>query len=621
MGSGFGVRRAVISELAALCVGLVLLASVFAGAARAQTRLTVLGHPCVTQSNGGRFCQTTEAGPGLTVNGVPSFDGTPLDVDVSLPPASFGNGPFPTIVMLGGWGGSKTQFETPNPAGNGTTSYDYNNTYYALQGYAVVNYAPRGFGHSCGGGPTVAATFEPGDPCANGYVQLADPSYEGRDAQYLLGVLVDEGITNPDEIGVTGTSYGAGQALELAYLNDEVRLPDGSFVPWTSPDGTPLSIAAAWVRYGWSDLVDAMLPNGRYLDSQVAPFQQSLNPIGIEREDAVNSLYQQGEQQGYYCGMSPATTPCEDPQSNLMALLPALGNEDGSTQAAASVLYGYHQAYGLPGVPSPLLLESGWTDDLYPPEQAIRVYNQVSSFTPVTLQFGDVGHNPADNKSTVTQAFASQGNAFWGAYLQHRGSPPAPGSVTAYTQTCPLTAPDGGPYTAWSYSTLSTGQISFGAAAQQTVTPAGEPAVSGHLPLAAASACNTVATQNAASTAVYSYTSNGFTMLGLPTVTATVNTSGPNGQLDSQLFDVMPNGQELLVSRGAYALSNNQNGTITFQLRGNGYYFAPGDVVKLVLLGADQPFLEPSNSPFRVTVSNLTISLPTVRSGGQLHHK
>jgi hypothetical protein len=44
------------------------------------------GHACITRTDGTRFCPTTDAGPGQTVDGVPSFDGVPLDVDVMLPP-------------------------------------------------------------------------------------------------------------------------------------------------------------------------------------------------------------------------------------------------------------------------------------------------------------------------------------------------------------------------------------------------------------------------------------------------------------------------------------------------------------------------------------------------------
>jgi fermentation-respiration switch protein FrsA (DUF1100 family) len=553
------------------------------------------------------------------VNGVPSFDGVPLDVDVTLPPASTGPGPYPTIVMLHGWGGSKTDFESTNPDGDGSVTYHYNNAYYASQGYAVVNYTARGFGHSCGGGPAATATYTPGDPCANGYIRLADTRYEARDTQYLLGLLVDQRITKPSAIGATGISYGGGQSMELAYLRNRVRLPDGSFTAWTSPNGTPLSITGAWPRWPWSDLVDALLPNGRFLDNQVAPPQQSLNPPGIELFSWVGVLYSAGQATGYYCGASPATAPCQNPDANLTNDYTVVnaGEPYGSAaQSIASEIYAHHQAYGVPGTPSPLLIENGWTDDLFPPEQAIRVYNQVASSTPVTLQFGDLGHSRASNKPTVNKPFNDEGSAFFAAYLQGSGQPPAPGSVTAYTQTCPESAPDGGPYQAASYSALSTGTITFASNAPQTVTATGDPTASSAFDpianLGTQSACKTITAETAPGTAAYTYRSNGFTMLGLPTVTATIKTSGDFGELDSQLFDVMPDGTERLISRGAYRLTDNQSGEITFQLHGNGYYFPAGDEVKLVLLGSDAPYLRKSNDQtFTVRVSKVTVSLPT----------
>jgi hypothetical protein len=81
-----------------------------------------------------------------------------------------------------------------------------------------------------------------------------------------------------------------GQSIELAYLRNRIRLPDGSFAPWRSPKGTRLSIRAAYPRWPWSDLVDALLPHGRFLDTQVAPPDQSRNPIGVEIQSYVSGL-------------------------------------------------------------------------------------------------------------------------------------------------------------------------------------------------------------------------------------------------------------------------------------------------------------------------------------------
>jgi predicted acyl esterase len=61
-------------------------------------------------------------------------------------------------------------------------------------------------------------------------------------------------------------------------------------------------------------------------------------------------------------------------------------------------------------------------------------------------------------------------------------------------------------------------------------------------------------------------------------------------------------------------LTAGQTGQVSFQLHGNGYAFAPGHAAKLVLAGSDIPYLRPSNNlAFLVQVSNLTVSLPTVK--------
>jgi fermentation-respiration switch protein FrsA (DUF1100 family) len=577
-------------------------------------RPTPFGHACTTQSDGTRFCPTTDGGAGQTVDGVPSFDGVPLDIDVTLPPSSAKGPPYPTLVMLHGWGGDKTAFESSDPNGDGSNTYHYNNDYFARQGYAVVNYTARGFGHSCGGGPS---GYHSG-PCGQGYIRLADTRYEARDTQYLLGVLVDQHIADPGALAVTGISYGGGQSLELAYLRNRIRKPDGTFATWTSPKGVKLRIAAAWPRWPWSDLVDALTPNGRFVDTQLASPGQSLDPIGIEIRSYVSGLYTLGKETGYYCGDAPASSPCANADADLTGDFALVNAGEPYSPTAVSRLreiYADHQAYGLSGTPAPLLVENGWTDDLFPPEQAIRVYNQVAGKSPVSLQFGDLGHSRGSNKAATNQALNAQGGAFFDRYLRGAAGGPAPGSVTAYTQTCPASEPDGGPFVAASYRQLATGAVSFGSAAPQTVTASGDPPASAAFdPIAGTSdACKTISSSDAAGTATYTYpTPSGFTMLGLPTVTATVQTLGDFGELDSMLFDVAPDGTERLISRGAYRLTSNQSGQITFQLHGNGYAFAPGDTAKLVLLGNDDPYMRASNNvSFSVQVSNVTVSLPT----------
>ncbi len=569
--------------------------------ARSVLEPTPLGHACSAE-NGVRFCPTASLS-----QRVPTFDGVALDVDVTLPAS--GKGPFPTIVMLHGWGGSKTAFESTTPAGDGNETYDYNNVYYAQHGFAVVNYSARGWGNSCGTAESRAA-----GGCEEGWIRLADQRYEARDTQYLLGLLVDEHIAKAGALGVTGISYGGGQSIELAYLKNRIRLPNGEYAPWLSPAGKPLAIKAAYPRWPWSDLVAALEPNGRFLDTGVAPFGQSYEPTGVEIQSYVSGLIAEGEASGY---ISP---PGADPEAELekwYSLINAGEPYLVEAEAIAHQIYDFHQGYGIPlsGRPAPMLLESGWTDDLFPVEQSLRVYNALRGGRgQVALMFGDLGHSPGTNKVNTDEAFNEEAAGFFTAKLKHEGQAPANGSVTAYTETCPSAAPGGGPYTASSWSALHPHTVTFGGAGAQTITSAGgNSTVAAELdPIANSEACKTVPSETEPDTASYTHASSGFTLMGLPTVTATIKSTGTFGELASRLWDVLPSGEERLISRGIYRLTEGQQGNITFQLHGSGYTFAAGDTVKLELLGRDAPYYRASNGTFAIEVSNLTVSLPTL---------
>jgi predicted acyl esterase len=607
--------------LAATAVASLALA---AAAPTGAAPLTPFGHPCVAQ-DGVRFCPTADS-----ASRVPSFDGIPLDVDVTLPEK--GKGPFPTIVMLHGFGGSKTDFETTTPAGpapeeagNGSTIYRYNNDFYAHRGYAVVNYTARGFGNSCGGG----VTGDHSGACGAGYIRLADSRYEARDTQYLLGMLADEGVARPRDIGVTGISYGGGQSIELAFLADQIRKPNGKLAPWRSPGGKKMKIAAAYPRWPWSDLVAALIPNGRFLDTAPAPVEQSLNPLGVPISSYLSGLYLSGVIKGYYCGGALASTPCADPQANITQDKAYIDAGQPFTAEALTAVKGiYRNKGGYPlrflkgaSAPAPLLIESGWTDELFPVEQGLRVYDYLRSLdkkAPVSLQFGDLGHSRGSNKAATNHYFNNQAAKFFAAHLlgaKKKG--PAPGAVTAFTQTCPLAAPDGGPYKSVGWKALHPGNFGFGSSGEEEFSSAG-----GDASVAKAfdpvfgttDACKTIPIAAEPNVATISRpVAQGFTLLGLPTVSAKVFSTGQYGQIDARLWDLSPEGTQLLVSRGTYALENGQRGTIEFQLHGNGYRFAKGHTVQLELLGRDSPYYQPGNVPFTVRTAQLSVSLPTLQ--------
>jgi fermentation-respiration switch protein FrsA (DUF1100 family) len=596
-----GNRRLARILLGWLTVAVGLLAAPSVAAAEPQP----FGHPCKAQ-DGVRFCPTE-----TLAQRVPSWDGVPLDADVTLP--SSGTGPWPTIVMMHGWSSSKTEMESSTAAGGGLGFYEYNNIYFAQHGYAVLNYSSRGFGNSCGSAESRANT----PACEEGFTRLADTRYESRDTQYLLGLLADERIVKPRDIGVTGASYGGGQTVELAYLKNRIRLTSGELAPWRSPKGKRMEIKAAYARWPWSDLLDALVPNGRFRDDEVAPRGQSYEPFGVELESVVAGLYAAGDAKGYYAPEG------EDEEADLTKWFKVLQAGEPITPEDEEIehrIYDYHDAYGVPlsGKPAPLLLENGWTDDLFPVTQALRVYNQVRALKGyASLMFGDLGHLVASNKENTDDANEEEGAAFFAAKLEHEGTPPKKGSVAAFTETCPKGAPGGGPYRARSWAALHPGTVAFGSSAAQTITSlGGNAALAAEFDPVAASetpegVCTTTRSEYEPNSATYTTTSPGFVMLGLPTISAHVAATGEYGQIDARLWDVLAGGEERLVSRGVYRLTDDETGAVTFQLHGNGYEFAKGDTVKLELLGRDAPYYRADNSSFSVEVSNATVTLPT----------
>jgi len=619
------MRLAMRAGIGALAACLMLMAASAAGASTLPAPFSALS--CAPES-GVTFCQggyqapsAVPPSPGFD-HRVASFDGTPLDVDVTLPGNGSG-GPWPTIVFAHGWDNDKTMFEAPTANGDGNRIWHYNNVYYAQHGYAVINYTSRGWASSCGtpSARTSACT------AGHGWIHLDDRAFEARDAQYLLGLLVDAGLARPNALAATGISYGGGLSLELAYLRNRVAErptlggPE-TLVPWISPvKHIPMSLAAAYPRWMWSDLVSSLVPNGHFLDFDNATDGVSRTPVGIPIQSYIEGLYALGAAHGFYA------PPGVDPGADLTTWHARVGGGDPYTDTEAQTIlnemYANHQAYGLGGRPAPLLLQDGWTDDLFPPQNALRTYNSLRQADPranVAIQFGDLGHSRGSNKVNTDHYFQDQASAFFDRYLKGSGGAPAPGSVYAFTQTCPSGAAGGGPYVASSWSGLHPGAFRFSSSASQTVTSNGGNPSTGTAfdPIVGSNdACTSVADEQASGTAVYRSpkVTKAFTMIGLPTVTANVIAVGGEPQLDSRLWDVAPSGQQTLISRGAYRLSAGQT-SVTFQLHGNGWRFEPGHVAKLELLGDDVPYLQANKEAFSIAVSNGVVELPTVEAPG-----
>ena len=111
--------------------------------------------------------------------------------------------------------------------------------------------------------------------------------------------------------------------------------------------------------------------------------------------------------------------------------------------------------------PAPLLLTNGFTDDVFWADQVLVYYNLLRSLyptAPVQLLFGDIGHQRAQSKPADLALASSRIKAFLDYYVKGAGPQPAT-DVTALTQTCPKSAPSGGPYTAATWAALHPGVV------------------------------------------------------------------------------------------------------------------------------------------------------------------
>ncbi|WP_444920302.1 CocE/NonD family hydrolase [Microbulbifer sp. CnH-101-G] len=138
---------------------------------------------------------------------ITSFDGTVLDANLFIPETPAPAGGYPTVIFTNSWGLEKRQ-------------YHFQAKELAENGYLVLSYSTRGFGHS------------------DGLVDVA-----GENSIADVGVLIDWLETNYSvgKLGMAGISYGGGISLLSAAQDPRID-----------------AVAAL---SGWADVVEALYPN------------------------------------------------------------------------------------------------------------------------------------------------------------------------------------------------------------------------------------------------------------------------------------------------------------------------------------------------------------------------
>jgi cephalosporin-C deacetylase-like acetyl esterase len=531
---------------------------------------------------------------------VRSFDGTPIDVTVTLP-AKRTDKPLPLVAFLHGFLADKTEYLSTTRAGAGRyQTVHWNNVWFASRGYAVLNYSHRGHGES------------------GGQIQLASRDHEVRDAQFLTGRLADAGRAlariDPRRIGVIGSSYGGGQAWMLLTTR---RSPALEYGTWRSPRGKLVKLAAVVPTYTWTDLLYSLVPNGRHRVSGHLR-DAARNPTGIAKQTLLDGfLATAGPRlpQRTYAWLTRvnAGEPYDQPYDALVQEAKHALTNDRSAYHQG----GYFDALRAGTVRRvPVLAGQGWTDPIFPPIETLRMYTRLrraSPGYPIQVYLGDFEHLTALAKIPDLARLHSLGNRLFDHYLRDRGRRPR-FDVRAAVTNCDAKA-FGPVYRARRFGGLARRSVGYTfTGAQQTVSklapdPFTDPVI---VSQANGRGCITRGPGTTPGAAYYTLRLPANTTLaGLPRLTIRYRSTAPDFELNSRLWDVAPSGTRTLVTRGAYRGGPSLGpATIDYEMFGNAWRVRRGHVLQLELLQDDSTFLRPDNIQSTVTVERVGVQVP-----------
>jgi dienelactone hydrolase len=602
------MRRSVSFLLAAVLIGACLTTSPVGAAALPRVKKAPLVCEKVTKDGKAfRFCEGTTAATDNTVL---------LDADVTLP--AKGDGPFPLVVLLHGLGGTKLSFESDTIQGEGGR-YHFNNLWFASRGYAVLTHSARGYrGSSC---IDTAVESVDGDLDAYGpspacRPQIVHQAYDVNDTQQLISGLVDGTLLssqvtiNRKRVGVGGVSLGGGQTWLLTRRN-----------AWKTPEGKTVKLAAAVPIIGWTDLVDALLPNGLARDDAIQSTDvaaREAEPAGVPKSSFIGALYNLAQQTssdfklpGYFDawyarfnGGEPFTDPV-------------------SKDAIHKLLLN-HSAYYLSKQTSfftPTFAVQGFTDNLFTASQPLRMYNRYASDPAFKFSayFGDWGHPMAQNKAAETAFIFDRVTAWFDHYLKGKGAAPS-GRFEAHITRCGTDLGDLYKASTWEGLHEADDDFTFNDAADLS-TEVSDPHQflidPIHEPRNTCRTTDTTVTEGNFASEVD--LPNGFTMLGMPEVRLDADPSAPNMYVAARLWDVDPASEtQTLVDRGVFRLGEGlAQSHIAFQLNGNGWTFGPGHKMKVELTANETTTFGHPGATGTITVSGVSISVPRAAVGAK----
>jgi predicted acyl esterase len=583
---------------------------------------------------------------------VPSFDGMPLSVDVTVPCAA--SGPRPAVVMAHGFTDDKTIWQetgksdtvrsTDRPGSNDR----WNNIWFASRGYVVLNYTARGWRDSCGPDQPGHSADAPAPECApyDHWIHLDDKRWEVRDAQWLTGGLVQSDIADPERLAITGGSYGGGPASMAALLADKLVCggadvpselgPDpcdgagnGDLVPWTTPDGsTPLTWAASVPMYTFGDLIQVLAPNGRFSDGwEHAPAAgDPSEPFGVPLESTVSGLRLAA---GVFGTLAPSGT---DPDADITASTDRLlaGNPFPPDEPAVRDGVRLNREFKSPITITPqgrvpIFWVHGFTDALFPSWEALTILQHVRDHDPdypIKLFLGDIGHDYAAERQDDWDLVKAQMHDF----IDHHLRPDRTSEEPVYDVGATFTRclDDDAPLRyvhAPAWHDLHPEHVTFTSdTGGPTSTETAGPAAAATDPISTATlggykGCRMMRPSEPDPTAVtFEFpVEDDLDLMGGPVVDVGFSATASDVPLAVRVWDVRGNGRvQGLVTRGVYRVDVPAGDDLRaeFQLMPQGYTFRAGHRLKVEVTANDSPYYQASNIPAEVEVERLSITLP-----------
>ena len=593
---------------------------------------------------------TPEPGSGADADGYVA-----LDVNVALPDPRRYRRPrhgYPLVVLMHGCcSGSKNDWRgTIDGEGE---RWHYTDAWFAARGYVVLAYTSRGFVDARGRGST-------------GQAQLNHRAYEANDLQYLTGLVAEDPFfgVNPRRIVVTGGSYGGG----LAWM----AMTDPT---WESPrKRIAMKLAAVAPKYGWTDLLSSLVPNGRYLQDQVASTAPgdalSRTPFGSPKRSFLSALYTSGIPGVPPPGAHPTFPPELDQalaclsssapyESNPVcaAVLPPLVESFIYERSAYFQTHFFGRIAGDTEARVPVFSAGTFSDQLFPMEEHRRMQSALRSVVPsypIQEYYGDYGHatqhkakewadlcdldHHACRAEEYRRGFnrapseifrlgvTSRLNRFIDHYARPPGNPEQSrprSDVTIALQNCrqnagglwPLEHP-GQRFNAARIGDLAPNLLRLDLPGERgTTSAAADQHAAETDPIAnvASNESTCPSPSGSAGAGVATYTSDPLdgdaTMIGQTRVTTTVDGSGSEVQLNARLYDVFPNGRQVLVDRGVHKLTQ-PFGQIVFDLHGNAWRFPEGHRIRVELTQDDDPYVRRSTEPSALVLDGVQLTVP-----------